>query len=162
MVDDSMPSIFFKVGYITSDIQLRDNNLIPLPSALLPRLDIYIQEKIIAHSKAVLAIFNVVILTIESFKSNSVVRNLWKNWKAPGPDGVVRFWFKKVSALHDDMASMLQLCFASGKVPLWMVKSRTVLVQRDPKKETVASNYRPIACLPIMWTRPLSCQRSSS
>ena len=63
MVDDSMPSIFFKVGYITSDIQLRDNNLI-----LLPRLDIYIQEKIIAHSKAVLAIFNVVISTIESFK----------------------------------------------------------------------------------------------
>ena len=70
MVDDSMPSIFFKVGYITSDIQLRSNNLIPLPSALLPRLDIYIQEKIIAHSKAVLAIFNVVISTIEPFKSN--------------------------------------------------------------------------------------------
>ena len=80
------------------------------------------------------------------------------------------FGSKKVSALHDDMASMLQLCLASGKVPLWMVKGRTVLVQRDPKKETVASNYCPIACLPIMWklltgfllTRPLSCQTSSA
>lgn len=38
MVDDSMPSIFSKVGYLTSDIQLRGNNLIPFPSTLLLRL----------------------------------------------------------------------------------------------------------------------------
>ena len=31
-----------------------------------------------------------------------------------------------------------------------MVKGRTVLIQKDPSKGTVASNYRPIACLPIM------------
>ena len=35
--------------------------------------------------------------------------------------------------------------------PLWMVKGRTVLIQKDPKKGIAASNYRPIACLPIMW-----------
>ena len=74
-----------------------------------------------------------------------VVRKL-SNWKAPGPDGVVGFWFKKVSALHDVMASKLQLCLASGKVPLWMVKGRTVFIQKDPKIGTVVSNYRPIAC----------------
>ena len=28
---------------------------------------------------------------------------------------------------------------------------RIVLIQKDPSKGTVASNYRPIACLPIMW-----------
>ena len=73
------------------------------------------------------------------------------NWKAPGPDGVVGFWFKKLTSLHAAMAGKLQLCLEAGKVPLWMVKGRTVLIQKDPAKGTVASNYRPIACLPIMW-----------
>ena len=78
------------------------------------------------------------------------VRKL-SNWKAPGPDCVVEFWFKKLTSLHAAMAGKLQLCLESGKVPLWMVKGRTVLIQKDPAKGTVASNYRPIACLPIMW-----------
>ena len=38
-----------------------------------------------------------------------------------------------------------------GDAPEWMVKGRTVLIQKDPAKETVASNYRLIACLPLMW-----------
>jgi len=32
-----------------------------------------------------------------------------------------------------------------------MVNGRTVLIQKDPAKGTVAVNYRPIACLPLMW-----------
>ena len=64
---------------------------------------------------------------------------------------MVGFWFKKLTALHRVMALKLQLCLSNGKVPLWMVKGRTVLIQKDPAKGTVASNYRPIACLPIMW-----------
>ena len=32
-----------------------------------------------------------------------------------------------------------------------MVKGRTVLIQKDPAKGRAASNYRPIACLPLMW-----------
>ena len=32
-----------------------------------------------------------------------------------------------------------------------MVKGRTVLIQKDHAQETVASNYRPIACLLLMW-----------
>ena len=32
-----------------------------------------------------------------------------------------------------------------------MTKGRTVLIQKDHSKGTVASNYRPIACLPLMW-----------
>ena len=57
----------------------------------------------------------------------------------------------KISALHDVLAAKLQLCLTSGKVPLWMVKERTVLIQKDPKKGIAASNYRPLACLLIMW-----------
>ena len=32
-----------------------------------------------------------------------------------------------------------------------LVKGRTVLIQKDTAKGAQASNYRPIACLPMMW-----------
>ena len=32
-----------------------------------------------------------------------------------------------------------------------MVKGRTVLIPKDPEKEWVIGNYRPIACLSLMW-----------
>ena len=73
------------------------------------------------------------------------------NWKAPGPDGVRGFWFKKFSSLHPFLCKSLQRCLAEGDVPGWMTKGRTVLIQKDPAKGTVAGNYRPIACLPLMW-----------
>ena len=73
------------------------------------------------------------------------------NWKAPGPDGVMGFWFKKLTALHQAIVGGLQTCLLNGKVPDWMVKGRTVLIQKDSAKGTVAGNYRPIACLPLMW-----------
>ena len=38
-----------------------------------------------------------------------------------------------------------------GDVPEWMVKGKTVLIQKNPAKGTVASTYRSIACLPLMW-----------
>ena len=73
------------------------------------------------------------------------------NWKAPGPDGVRGFWFKKFTALHPYLVDSLDYCLVEGNVPDWMVKGRTVLIQKDPAKGTVAGNYRPIACLPLMW-----------
>ena len=72
-------------------------------------------------------------------------------WKAPGPEGVRGFWFKKFTNLHQSIARRLQECLDSGNVPEWMVKGRTVLIQKDPAKGNVASNYRPLACLPLMW-----------
>lgn len=76
------------------------------------------------------------------------------NWKAPGPDGVRGFWFKKFLSLHQSIAASLQVCLETAEVPAWMLKGRTVLIQKDSAKEVVASNYRPIACLPLMW-KPL-------
>ena len=73
------------------------------------------------------------------------------NWKAPGPDGVRGFWFKKLSSVHCLIVKALQRCITEGDVPGWMTKGRTVLIQKDPAKGTVASNYRPIACLLLMW-----------
>ena len=49
------------------------------------------------------------------------------------------------------MTSALKDCVEHGGVPEWMVKGRTVLFQKDPAKGTDVQNYRPIACLPLMW-----------
>ena len=70
------------------------------------------------------------------------------NWKVPGPDGVRGFSFKKFPSVHQDLADG---CLDVTGVLSWMVKGRTVLIQNEPAKGTMASNYRPIACFPFMW-----------
>ena len=40
---------------------------------------------------------------------------------------------------------------SSGFVPSWLTRGRTLLFQKDKSKGKVASDYRPITCLPIMW-----------
>ena len=71
------------------------------------------------------------------------------NWKAAGPDLVQGYWFKKLPGLHPRLQLYLQECMHQRNVPEWMVKGRTVLIQKDPTKGTQANNYRPIACLSI-------------
>ena len=39
----------------------------------------------------------------------------------------------------------------SLSIPSWLVKSRTFLIQKDPAKGNVVGNYRPIACLNLLW-----------
>ena len=36
-------------------------------------------------------------------------------------------------------------------MPSWLTRARTSLLQKDKSKGNVASNYRPITCLPLMW-----------
>ena len=79
-----------------------------------------------------------------------VIRRM-ANWKAPGPDGVRGFWFKRITSLHVHVTEALKQCVMSGEVPEWMTKGRTVFIQKDPAKGRAVSNYRPIACLPLMW-----------
>ena len=73
------------------------------------------------------------------------------NWKAPRLDGVQGYWFKAFDYLHKPIVNALQKCTVEGDVVEWMVTGRTVLIQKDPAKGTKARNYRPIACLPLMW-----------
>ena len=42
-------------------------------------------------------------------------------------------------------------CLQDAHVPEWMTKGKTTLIQKDPSKETVPNNYRPITCLSMMW-----------
>lgn len=89
-----------------------------------------------------------VVISIEDVKAG--IRRM-TNWKAPGPEGVRGFWFKKLRSLHAVLTEALKECVATGEVPDWMVKGRTALIQKDPAKGQAVSNYRPIACLPLMW-----------
>ena len=58
------------------------------------------------------------------------------NRKAAGPDLVQRFWFKKLTGLHSRLQECLQDCICQGNVPEWMVRGRTVLIQKDTAKGT--------------------------
>ena len=73
------------------------------------------------------------------------------NWKAPGPDCIQGYWFKRFSTLHSRLTEHLQTCVVEGNVPTWMTKGRTTSIKKDPEKGNGANNYRPIACLPLMW-----------
>ena len=73
------------------------------------------------------------------------------NWKSPGPDLVQRFWLENFSSLHETLRSQLKECLDIGFVPSWLTRGRTSLLQKGKSKGNVASNYRPITCLPLMW-----------
>ena len=73
------------------------------------------------------------------------------NWKSPGPDLVQGFWLKSFSNLHERVRLQLKECLDSGFVPSWLNRGRTSLLQKDKRKGNVASNYRPITYLPLMW-----------
>ena len=72
-------------------------------------------------------------------------------WKSPGPDLVQAFWLKNFSSLHERVRLQLNEYLNSEFVPGWLTRGRTSLLQKDKSKGNVASNYRPITCLPLMW-----------
>ena len=72
------------------------------------------------------------------------------NWKSPGPDLIQGFLLKSFSSLHERVRLQLKECLDSGFVPSCLTRGRTSLLQRDKSKGYVASNYRPITCLPLM------------
>ena len=38
-----------------------------------------------------------------------------------------------------------------GDVPGWLFEGKTILVMKESKKGTIEGNYRPIACLNLIW-----------
>ena len=72
------------------------------------------------------------------------------NWKAPGPDNFQGYWLKNLTPFYDKLVVYLQEFPDSGVVPDWLTKGRTVLIQKDKTKGNIASNYRPITCLPLV------------
>ena len=73
------------------------------------------------------------------------------NWKSPGPNLVLGFWLKNFSSFHEKVRLELNECSDSGFMPSWLTRGRTSLLQKDKSKGNVASNHRPITCLPLIW-----------
>ena len=89
-------------------------------------------------------------ITVTKEKVAQNVRKI-PNWKAPGPDGIQGYWLKNFPSLHTRIGNCLNSCLLSGKVPNWMVEGRTTLIMKDKTKGPVVGNYRPIACLNLLW-----------
>ena len=45
----------------------------------------------------------------------------------------------------------LQDCLDSGLILNWLIKGQRVPIQKNKAKGNIASNYRPIVCLPLVW-----------
>ena len=56
---------------------------------------------------------------------------------------------KKAIIIHSQLKQHLQELVNAGAVPTWMTEVGTVLIMIV--KGTAVGNYRPIACLPLMW-----------
>ena len=41
-------------------------------------------------------------------------------------------------------------CLDTGFAPSWFTRGRTALLQKDKSKGNIASNSRPVTCLPLM------------
>ena len=57
-------------------------------------------------------------------------------------------WF---SSFHERVRLQLKECLDSGFEPSWLTRGRTSLLQKDKSKGNVASNYRQITCLPLVF-----------
>ena len=83
-------------------------------------------------------------------KIKKILRKM-PNWKAPGPDFVQGFWLKNVKSIQEGLRRNLQIYLENGNVPMWITKGRTILMQKDKEKGKAVSNYRPNACLLLVW-----------
>ena len=77
--------------------------------------------------------------------------------KAPGRDLITGYWYKKLDFYKTDLIDLLQRTF-EGKVsiPNWLSTAKTTLVAKN-EITNVAKNYRPIACLNILYKIYTSC-----
>ena len=86
--------------------------------------------------------------------TNSIVLKVVKKLqlkKAPGPDMIGGFWYKKLSSYIPYLSILFNQSLENNlELPQWLAKARTVLT---PKNNDTANpkNYRPIACLNIMY-----------
>ena len=73
------------------------------------------------------------------------------NWKAPGPDGLRDFWWKKFTSPRQTMVDHLSECIRIWDVPDWMLENHTVFIQKDVTNGSTVDNYRSIDCLNPLW-----------
>ena len=70
------------------------------------------------------------------------LRNM-PSWKAIGLEGILKFWLKSFNSQHQRLAEELNENIQSVSIPSWLLKSRAVLIQKDPTKCNAVCNYQP-------------------
>ena len=77
--------------------------------------------------------------------------------KPPGRDKITSFWYKKLTLYRPDLANLFQQTLQGDtKLLKWLSLALTSLLPK--KNEThVPKNYRPIACLNVMYKMFTSC-----
>ena len=80
-----------------------------------------------------------------------------QNNKTPGRDMIIGFWYKKLQFHRPYMVSLFQKIL-SGEYdfPAEIVLAKTVLIPKNENTK-IAKNYRPIACLNLMYKLYTSC-----
>ena len=73
------------------------------------------------------------------------------DWKGARPDKIQGFWLKSFTVVHGVLATVLNECIEVGDVPGWLVEGRTIFVMKDSKNGTEVGNYRPTACINLIW-----------
>ena len=73
------------------------------------------------------------------------------NWKAPGPDASQGFWLRSFTPCTEIIALQLKDCLTTSQIPEWFTIGRITLILKHKEKVNIASNFRPITCLPLMW-----------
>ena len=159
-VNGSNRTTCFKLFYNTLDGKERGETVLPDPTEATSFWSKIWLEEVVGHNErapwledlevefSITEVQEDISITVQDIR-NGVSKIT--NWKAAGPDLVQGFWFKKLTGLHSRLQECLQDCICQGNVPEWMVRGRTVLIQKDTVKGAQASNYPPIACLPIIW-----------
>ena len=73
------------------------------------------------------------------------------NWEFPGPDSLQGFRLENLGSAHGRVRSQFKEFLEGGFVPTLLTKGRNTLLQKNKSKGYIASNYRPITCLPLIW-----------
>ena len=75
-----------------------------------------------------------------------------KSWKAPGPDALHSYWWKVMPTLNGRLRELLNEAFQQKReIPQWMVEGQTTLIPKGVKMTKDPKQYRPIACLNLMY-----------
>jgi hypothetical protein len=52
------------------------------------------------------------------------------NWKAPGRDQIVNFWFKQLTATHTHIAALFNKLIEEDQIPEWLTAGVTFLITK--------------------------------
>ena len=77
--------------------------------------------------------------------------------KAPGSDLINGYWYKNLTSYRDQLSVLFnQQIHFDSPLPRWLSAAHTVLLPKSTETH-IAKNYRPIACLNVMYKLYSSC-----